>query len=93
MDIQEARQKAKEKVEAKIGFAIHLSIFIAAIVLLTFTNIRSSPAFLWVKWLLIAWGLALVIHTLSLFTYSWSSKVKERMINKELRDGAARGEY
>ena len=50
MDNQEAYERAKHRVAAKIGFYVHLSVYIAVRILLVIVNLSASPAYLWFKW-------------------------------------------
>lgn len=88
MNNQEAYQKAKERVEAKIGFRIHLIVYIAVITLLAIINFSTSTEYIWFKWPLIGWGIAVIIHALSVFKSSDKSSLKEKMIEKEMEKEA-----
>ena len=43
MGNQEAYEKAKKRVEAKIGFYIHLSVYVGVNILLVLINLFTSP--------------------------------------------------
>jgi len=58
MNNQEARQKAKTKVEAKIGFGTHLIIFLVVNTMLFIINISTSSEYYWFIWPLMGWGIA-----------------------------------
>ncbi len=88
MQNQEAYQRAKEKVEAKIGFFIHLAVYTAVNVMLIAINLNSSPQYFWFIWPLIGWGIAVIFHALGVFVYSGGSALKERMIEKEMKKEA-----
>jgi len=90
MNNQEARQRAKKKVEGKIGFHIHLTIYIVVITLLAIINYSSSTEYIWFKWPLIGWGIAVIIHALSIYKPLGKSTMKERMIEKEMKKGDQR---
>lgn len=85
MENQETYEKAKKRVEAKMGFFMHLAIFILVNILLIIINYTTSPQYLWFKWPLIGWGIGLLFHALSVFVYSEGSSLKEQMIKKEMR--------
>ena len=88
MENQEAYERAKKRVEAKIGFYIHLSVYIAVNILLIIVNISTSPQYLWFKWPLIGWGIGVVSHALGVFVFTSGSAIKEQMIEKEMRKEA-----
>ena len=82
MEDQEAYQKAKKRVEAKIGFYIHLGIYVAVNTLLIVINLLTSSQYLWFKWPLMGWGIGVFFHGLGVFVANGS--MMERMIQKEL---------
>jgi len=84
MENQEAYKKAKKKVEAKFGFYIHLSVYATVCVLLIIINLSTSTQYIWFKWPLIGWGIAVLFHALSVFRSSGKSSIKEQMIEKEM---------
>jgi hypothetical protein len=85
MENQEAYEKAKKRVEAKIGFYIHLAVYVGVNVLLVIINVFTSPHYLWFKWPLMGWGIGLIFHGLGTFFFLKGSPIKERMIEKEMR--------
>jgi hypothetical protein len=85
MENQEAYEKAKRRVEAKIGFYIHLAVYVGVNLLLLIINLATSPRYLWFKWPLIGWGIGLLIHGFGIALHSRGLALKERMIERELR--------
>jgi hypothetical protein len=85
MEDQEAYEKARKKVEAKIGFYIHLVVYTGVNILLIIINIVTSTQYLWFKWPLIGWGIGLFFHAFGVFAFSKGLSLKERMIEKELK--------
>jgi len=71
-------------VEAKIGFYIHLSIYIAVNIVLILINLRTSPQYIWFKWPLIGWGIGVFFHAMGIFVFTGKSAIKEQMIEKEI---------
>ncbi len=67
MNNQEAYERAKKRVEAKVGFYRHLTVYIAVCVLLIIINFITSSEYLWFIWPLMGWGFAIVVHALSVF--------------------------
>jgi len=85
---QEAYQKAKKRVEAKIGFYIHLAVYVGVNILLIIINLLTSTQELWFKWPLIGWGIGVFLHALGVFAFTERSSIKERMIEKEMEKEA-----
>lgn len=75
-------EAAKERVEQKLGFYIHLAVFVLVNALLTVIDLMSSPGQLWFFWPLGGWGIGLVLHAVKVF--SNVSGFKQRMIEREL---------
>lgn len=87
MENQAAYEKAKKRVEAKLGFYIHLAVYVGANILLIIINLLTSSQYLWFKWPLIGWGIGLFFHALGVFVFSGESAIKEQMFQKELEKG------
>jgi len=90
MEKSDAYKKAKEKVEEKIGFFIHLIVYVIVNALLIFINLNTVKENLWFKWPLIGWGIALMFHCLAVFVFSGTSNIKEKMIEKEMKKEASK---
>ena len=84
---QETYERAKKKVEAKIGFYIHLAVYVGVNLLLVIINLTSSAQHLWFKWPLFGWGIGVFFHGLSVFAFSGRrlETVKEKMIEEEMK--------
>lgn len=87
MENQEAYKKAKKTVEAKMGFYIHLAVYVGVNVLLIVINLATSPQYLWFKWPLLGWGIGLFFHGMSIFVFSGRKfkGIKENMIQEEMK--------
>jgi hypothetical protein len=85
MEEQEAYLRAKKRVEVKIGFFIHLVVYLGVNTLLIIINIMTSTQYLWFKWPLIGWGIGIIFHALGVFVFSKGLSIKERMIEKEMK--------
>jgi hypothetical protein len=85
MENQEAYQRAKKRVEAKFGFYIHLSVYIAVSILLIIINLSTSAEYFWFKWPLVGWGIGVFFHALGVFVFSGRSAITEQMIEKEMK--------
>jgi hypothetical protein len=88
MENQEAYQRARHRVEAKIGFFIHLTVFIVINLLLIIINLITSAGHIWFKWPLIGWGIGLIFHAVGVFFSTEGIKIKERLIAKEIKKEA-----
>jgi hypothetical protein len=84
MDNEEAYQRARKRVEAKIGFYIHVGAYAGVNILLIMINLVTTPGVLWFKWPLIGWGFGVFFHFLAVFALFKGSSWKERLIEKEL---------
>ncbi len=76
--------KAKEIVELKISFLIHLTIYLLANSLFVIINLTTDRETLWFKWPLIGWGVGLIIHGIVVFLGPELSVLKNKMIEKEI---------
>ncbi|NEX14928.1 MAG: hypothetical protein C1941_09595 [Prosthecochloris sp.] len=85
MENQELYEKAKKKVDARLGFSIHLIVYILVNAFLIFINMRTSPEYSWFIWPLIGWGIGLLFHGLGVFVFTGEPAYKERMIEKEMK--------
>jgi len=74
----------KEQAKAKVEFRIHLVIYLAVITLLAIINLAATPGYIWFKWPLLGWGIAIIIHALTVYFSTGDSSLKEKMISKEM---------
>ena len=77
---------ARKRANMKIGFAIHVTVYLAVMVLLIFINVVSWSGYPWFLWPLGGWGFGLVIHGLVTFlaTSSGLRGWRKRLIDEEL---------
>ena len=85
MEKSDAYQSAKKRVEAKMGFYTHLSVYVAVILLLATINFLSSSDSIWFHWPLLGWGIAVAIHAAFVFVFPDRFTVTEKMIEREMR--------
>jgi len=88
VDNHDAYRRAKQRVEAKLGFFIHLTVYTGVNLLLIMINLLTSPGHLWFYWPLIGWGIGLFFHALKVFAFTGGLAIKERMIEKEMAKAA-----
>ena len=84
MENSEAYQSAKERVEAKMGFYTHLSVYVAVVLFLAGINFMTSAGTIWFHWPLFGWGIAVAIHAGFVFVFPGRFTVTEKMIEKEM---------
>ena len=85
MENQEAYQRAKKRVEAKLGFYIHLAVYMFVNTAVIVINISTSPEYFWFVWPLLGWGIGLFFHGMDVFVFSGRSSIMEKMIEKEMK--------
>jgi 2TM domain len=56
--------------KARIGFAIHLTVYLVVNALLVAINLTTSTQYLWFKWPLLGWGIGVFFHALAIFGLS-----------------------
>jgi hypothetical protein len=84
-DIRNNYDKARQIVEVKISFIIHLTVYLIVNILLIIINLNTKPEVLWFKFPMMGWGVGLLIHGIVAFLAPALSGLKERMIEKELK--------
>lgn len=81
---QEAYQRAKKRVGAKLGFYIHLIAYMTVGIILIIINLSTPSDYLWFIWPLLGWGIGVLFHALAIFVFSEKSAFTEEMIEKEM---------
>lgn len=84
MDNSEAFETAKKRVETKMGFYTHLSVYAAVVLFLAILDLVTSPGVIWFHWPMLGWGVAVVIHAASVFVFSGRFAVTDEMIEREM---------
>ena len=79
------RETAKKRVNAKIGFYVHLFVSIAVNILLVVLNLKYSPQYQWFYWPLFGWGIGIIFHAMGVFVFPSGSAIKEHMIEREAK--------
>lgn len=75
---------AKKRVEAKMGFYTHLSVYVAVMLFLAIINFVTSAGTIWFHWPMLGWGVAVAIHAAFVFLFPGRFAVTEQMIEKEM---------
>ena len=89
METSEEYQSAKKRVEAKVGFYTHLSVYVAVILFLAIINFVTSSNTIWFHWPMLGWGIAVALHAIAVFVFPSRFAVTEKMIEKEMTKSRA----
>ena len=84
MDSEKKYEKAKKRVQAKIGFFIHLTVYLLVSGFLMLVNFFQSNGIIWSIWPIGGWGIGIFFHGLSVFLFRGFDRYKENMIQKEM---------
>ena len=84
---EELRRKARVRAEAKLGFYIHLAVYLAVnamlILIWYFTTYLRGFVFPWFLFPLVFWGIGLVAHYLTVFGHTgYLDKMTEQEYRK-----------
>jgi hypothetical protein len=82
---QDIREAARKRVGAKIGFYVHLFVYVAVNILLVVLNLKYSPQYQWFYWPLFGWGIGIIFHAMGVFVFPSGSAIKEHMIEREAK--------
>ena len=74
--------------EAKLGFFIHVAVYLVVNGLLLTINLINSPQEYWFQWPLLGWGIGVLFHGLGVYVFAGGINVKEHMIEKEMKKQA-----
>ncbi|MFJ2988567.1 2TM domain-containing protein [Collimonas sp. NPDC087041] len=75
---------AQRQVERKIGFFVHLTIYLIINSGLVLLNFLHNPGRPWALGPLLGWGIGLLFHGLAVFLNAPGAQWKRRMIEREL---------
>lgn len=67
MEYQEEAVRAKRMGKARVGFYIHLAVYVVVNALLVGINLATSTNHLWFKWPLLGWGIGILAHAFVTF--------------------------
>ena len=88
MNTEDKYQKAKRRVEEIRGFYIHLVVYVLVNAFLFLLDITTSPNVLWFYWVLLGWGIGLVVHAAYVFGFGpwlgpdWEEKKIEETMDQ-----------
>lgn len=80
---QDLQRIARRRVKAKIGLAIHATVYVVVNAFLALVQSQATPQYAWALWPAAGWGIGLAIHAAAVLL--GSSGVRERMEAEELR--------
>lgn len=90
MEQKEDYKSAKRRVEAKMGFYTHLTVYVGVIAFLAIINLVTSSSVIWFHWPMLGWGIAVAIHAVAVFVFPHRFAVTEQMIEKEMGKARSR---
>ena len=85
MEDRKAYNEARRRVGAKVGFYLHLAIYVATNIVLIAINLAATPQHLWFWWPLLGWGIGVFFHGIAVFALSENAPMMKRMIDKEMK--------
>jgi hypothetical protein len=85
MNDQEILRRAEKRVEAKLGFYIHLAVYILVNGMMVAVDLMTSRGEHWFMWPLIGWGVGLLFHGLGVFVFGDGLAIRKKMIDAEMR--------
>jgi uncharacterized membrane protein YczE len=77
-------RRAAARVEARLAFYRHAMIYVLVNSFLAILNLIRTPDHFWFKWSVFGWGIGLLAHGLSVYSYRWREGSRERMIQREM---------
>jgi len=85
-EVRQVYERAESIVAEKIGFLRHLIIYVVVNAVLFAINMVTSSGFLWFLIPLGGWGIVLLAHFLSVFTFRGDrfERWRKRQIEKEM---------
>lgn len=91
MDENERYERARKRVENLKAFYTHFTVFILVNIMLFTINMLNDPGHWWFIYPLGGWGIGLVAHGLSVFSFGffgpeWEEKKIKEYMEKDRRD-------
>jgi hypothetical protein len=62
------------------GFYIHAAVFAIVNLILLIVNLKKSPEYLWIKWVLLDWGVGLATHAWIVFRSGFGDDGQESSV-------------
>lgn len=83
MQDEQAYQDARKRVEARIGFFIHLAVYVVVNAILIVIDLTTSPNELWFYWPLLGWGIGIAFHAAKVFLPERCAACIDRWVERE----------
>ena len=77
-------RRAAARVEARLAFYRHIIIYVLVNAFLVILNLTRSHDDFWPRWSILGWGIGLIAHGISVYSYRWREGSRERMIQREM---------
>lgn len=82
---EELYKQAREIVEAKKGFFIHLAVYLVVSAALYVIWQLTWQGYPWYIWPIFGWGVGILFHFLGVFVFSGKTDWERRQIEKEMQ--------
>jgi len=82
MERDDAYRRARKRAGAKLGFFVHLTVYIAVNLVLVFINYSTDRGYLWFPWPMMGWGIGLLFHGLGVLVFP---KLMQQLVENELK--------
>ncbi len=92
MDNRDLQAIATRHVNRKLGFLMHLAIYVVVNAGLLSFNFLVTPHRPWALAPLLGWGIGLLFHALSVFLNAPGARWKQRLVEKEMNHIRQRNE-
>ena len=76
------RQQAIQRIRSKRELRVHVAVYVAVNALLVLIWAVTGAGYFWPVWPILGWGIAIVIHAVTV--YQGSSEITEAEINREM---------
>ncbi len=92
MDENLSYERAAKRVKEIKEFWSHLITYVLVNILLYFVNVMTTPEYLWIKWVVLGWGIGIITHFLSvygffgLFGHEWEQRKIQELMDREKRE-------
>ena len=89
MQYQDRFTGARSGAGARVGFYVHLTVYLLVNALLIGINLGTSTQHLWFRWPLLGWGVGLLAHAIVAFALPRRVRTRRRLIREKMRAGAS----
>lgn len=86
--LKEPRDDRYARAQAKYDFYKHLTVYVVINAMLMVINLVTAPGYFWAIWPLVGWGVAIVLHALSVFVFD-RNRIVETLVEREGRHNHA----